>query len=244
MDRPPGLDRDDALFLDLDGTLAPIEARPDDVVFDRGRAELVARLERLMGGAVAVISGRGLDDVDRILGGTPACVSAVHGLVRRSPASGLVRAQPSARLKEARLELQALVRAWPGLLLEDKQLSVAVHYRGAPEAEAAVKAATARLAARTGLKPQDGTMVCELRTPGGGKGEALAAFMREQPFTGRRPVMVGDDLTDEDAFGAAAAAGGFGVLVGPARPTAARYRLENVEAALAWLAMALSENAA
>jgi trehalose 6-phosphate phosphatase len=244
MDRPPGLDHDDALFLDLDGTLAPIEARPDDVVFDARRAELVARLERLMGGALAVISGRGLADVDRILGGAPACVGAVHGLVRRSPAGGLVQAAPSPRLKEARLELRALVEAWPGLLLEDKELSVAVHYRAAPEAEEAVKAAAARLAGRTGLQLQAGTMVCELRTPGGGKGEALRAFMREQPFAGRRPVMVGDDLTDEDAFAAAAAASGFGVLVGPARPTAAHYRLESVEAVGAWLAAALSESAA
>jgi trehalose 6-phosphate phosphatase len=145
---------------------------------------------------------------------------------------------------EARLELQALVRAWPGLIIEDKDLSVAVHYRGAPGAEATVKAATAALAARTGLEPQDGSMVCELRTPGDGKGAALAAFMREEPFTGRRPVMVGDDLTDEGAFEAAAAAGGFGVLVGPDRPTAARYRLENVEAVGAWLAAAFSESAA
>jgi len=238
MDRPPGLDLDDALFLDLDGTLAPIEARPDDVVFDRQRAELVARLERQMGGALAVISGRGLADIDRILGGSPACVSAVHGLVRRSAAGGLVLAEPSPRLKEARQELRALVQTWPGLILEDKDLSVAVHYRAAPEAEKAVKAATARLAVDTGLQSQDGIMVCELRTPGGGKGEALQAFMRERPFAGRRPVMVGDDLTDEGAFEAAAAAGGFGVLVGPDRPTAARYRLESVEATLAWLAAA------
>jgi trehalose 6-phosphate phosphatase len=197
-----------------------------------------------MGGALAVISGRGLADVDRILGGTPVCVSAVHGLVRRGPAGGVIRARPSPWLKQARRELQALVKAWPGLILEDKDLGIAVHYRGAPEAEGAVKAATARLAARMGLQPQDGSMVCELRTPGGGKGAALAAFMRERPFAGRRPVMVGDDLTDEDAFEAAAAADGFGVLVGPVRSTAARYRLESVEAVGAWLAAAFSESAA
>ncbi len=244
MDRPPDLDRDAALFLDLDGTLAPIEARPQDVVFDPRRAALVGRLEQLMGGAIAVISGRSLADLDRILGGAPACVGAVHGLVRRSPGSGLVQAEPSPRLHEARLELQVLVRAWPGVILEDKTLSIAVHYRGAPLAEQAVKAAAAGLAARTGLVLQAGLMVCELRTPGGGKGVALRAFLRERPFTGRRPVMVGDDLTDEQAFEAAASAGGFGVLVGPLRPTAARYRLENVEAVGAWLGAALSASAA
>jgi len=243
MDRPPGLNLDDALFLDLDGTLAPIEARPDDVVFDRRRAELVSRLEQRLGGAVAVISGRTLAEVDRILGGAPACVGAVHGLVRRGP-HGLRQAEPSPSLAEARLELGALARAWPGLILEDKALSVAVHYRGAPEREDAVKAAADRLAARTGLVLQAGSMVCELRTPGGGKGEALDAFMGERPFAGRRPVMVGDDLTDEHAFEAAAARGGFGVLVGPARPTAARYRLDDVDAVAAWLGAALNASAA
>jgi trehalose 6-phosphate phosphatase len=243
MDRPPGLSLDDALFLDLDGTPAPIEARPDDVAFDRRRAELVSRLEQRLGGAVAVISGRTLDEVDRILGGTPACVGAVHGLVRRGP-RGLTRAEPSPRLEEARRELRALARTWPGVILEDKELSVAAHYRGAPEAAEAVTAATARLAARTGLTLQAGLMVCELRTPGGGKGDALAAFMREAPFAGRRPVMVGDDLTDEHAFAAAAARGGFGILVGPVRETAARYRLENVDAVGAWLGAAVSASAA
>jgi trehalose 6-phosphate phosphatase len=243
MDRPPGLNLDDALFLDLDGTLAPIEARPDEVVFDGRRAELVARLEQRLGGAVAVISGRSLAEVDRILGGTPACVGAVHGLVRRS-GRRVSQPAPSPRLAEARRELQALARAWPGMILEDKDLSVAVHYRGVPEAEQAVKTATAGLAARTGLALQAGLMVCELRTPGGGKGEALRAFMREPPFVGRRPVMVGDDLTDEHAFEAAAALGGFGVLVGPVRATAARYRLEDVEAVGAWLGAALNASAA
>jgi trehalose 6-phosphate phosphatase len=243
MDLPPGLDLDDALFLDLDGTLAPIEARPDDVVFDRRRAELVSRLEQRLGGAVAVISGRTLAEVDRILGGTLACVGAVHGLVRRGP-QGVCRTEPSPRLAEARQELGALAEAWPGLILEDKALSVAVHYRGAPERADAVKAAAARLAVRTGLVLQAGLMVCELRTPGGGKGEALDAFMGERPFAGRRPVMVGDDLTDEHAFEAATARGGFGVLVGPARRTAARYRLDDVDAVADWLGAALNASAA
>jgi trehalose 6-phosphate phosphatase len=85
-----------------------------------------------------------------------------------------------------------------------------------------------------------GHMVAELRTPGPDKGDALAAFMAEPPFAGSRPVFIGDDLTDEDAFAAAAAGGGFGVLVGPDRPTAARMRLENVEAVHAWLTAAIA----
>ena len=84
-------------------------------------------------------------------------------------------------------------------------------------------------------------MVAELRTPGPDKGDALAAFMAEPPFAGARPIFVGDDLTDEHGFAAAAALGGFGVLVGPARPTQARARLDDVEAVHAWLAAAVPQ---
>lgn len=244
MFRPPGLDLGDALFLDLDGTLAPLAPRPDDVPFDPRLAELMARLEDAMGGAVAVISGRSAEDVRRILGKAPAAVGAVHGLVRHLPGGGVVTAEPCPGLAAAREDLRTLTQAWPGLLLEDKGLGLALHFRQAPEAEPAVKAAAAAIAARWDLVRQDGAMVCELRAPGGGKGEALAAFLREGPFAGRRPVMVGDDLTDEHGFAAAASAGGYGVLVGPPRATAARYRLEDAEAVIAWLSASLAADAA
>lgn len=241
---PPDLTLNAALFLDLDGTLAPIEARPADVVFDADRAALLARLERAMGGALAVISGRSLEDVRRILGAAPGAVGAVHGLVRRRADGMLVEPAPSADLDGARKVLGALVRAWPGLILEDKGLSVAVHYRQAPAAAPMVEQAVARILAATTLIRQDGSMVCELRTPGPDKSAALMAFMGEAPFAGRYPVMVGDDLTDESAFAAAAAAGGFGVLVGRRPDTAARYGLRDVDAVKAWLAAALTAPAA
>jgi len=244
MPYPPRLDPGDALFLDLDGTLAPIAATPDEVSFDPRLAGLMARLEQAMGGALAVISGRSLEDVRRILGGAPGAVGAVHGLVRHLPGKGTVTAEPSAGLAEARDQLKAVARAWPGVLMEDKGLGLALHYRQAPEAEQAVKAAAAAVAAEKDLVRQDGAMVCELRAPGGGKGEALTAFLAEAPFAGRRPVMVGDDLTDEDGFAAAEAAGGYGVLVGPGRQTAARYRLDDVEAVIAWLSASLAADAA
>ena len=92
-----------------------------------------------------------------------------------------------------------------------------------------------RLADETGLALQAGNLVVELKTPGSSKGTALTAFMQEPPFAGAVPVMLGDDLTDEDGFRAAEALGGFGVLVGPVRETAARYGLPDVVAVLAWL---------
>jgi trehalose 6-phosphate phosphatase len=244
MPHPPPLDRGDALFLDLDGTLAPIASTPDGVAFDPRLAELMTRLEQAMGGALAVISGRSLEDVRRILGGAPRAVGAVHGLVRQLPDRRTVMAEPDADLAEAREQLKGLEDAWPGVLMEDKGLGLAVHYRLAPEAEHAVKAAAGAIASTKNLVRQDGAMVCEIRAPGGGKGAALTAFLAEAPFEGRRPVMVGDDLTDEDGFAAAEAGGGYGVLVGPSRQTAARYRLDDVEAVIAWLSASLAADAA
>jgi len=232
---PPTLPHPCALFLDLDGTLAPFQATPCAVGPEARRQALLSRLAADLDGRVAVVSGRDLQDIDRILAGGVTPVAAVHGLVRRD-ARGRVSALPAHDgLGQARETLKALSRCERGLLFEDKTLSVALHYRNVPEAAEAVVEASERLARVTGLVLQLGDMVAELRTPGCDKGQAVAAFLQEQPFAGTTPVFVGDDLTDEDGFAAATRLGGFGVLVGPPRPTLARYRLEDVESVLAWL---------
>ncbi|MBU2118540.1 MAG: trehalose-phosphatase, partial [Alphaproteobacteria bacterium] len=130
---------------------------------------------------------------------------------------------------------RAFAAARPGLIVEDKTVAAGLHYRGDPRHAEAAEALARDLAARTGLKLQPGKLVLELKTPGADKGTALAAFMAEPPFAGGVPVMVGDDLTDEYGFAAAEALGGFGVLVGAPRPTAARHGLEDVAAVLDWL---------
>ena len=122
-----------------------------------------------------------------------------------------------------------------GLLVEEKPAGVALHYRLAPERAEEVNAFLEALAARSGLALQRGKMVAELRPEGSDKGAALRRLMGEPPFAGARPVFVGDDLTDEDAFRAAASLGGEGVLVGPARPSAARWRLDGVADVNSWL---------
>lgn len=224
-----------ALFLDLDGTLAPIAARPQDVTPDPRRTGILETLLGALGGRLAVVSGRTLADVDRILEGRVPAVAAVHGLVRRDADGQVAQAIPHAALPQALAELRRFAAAQPGLLVEDKQVSATLHYRGAPGQAAAARAEAERIAAATGLALQAGDMVWELRTPGATKGDSVAAFLAHPPFAGARPVFVGDDLTDEDGFKAAQALGGFGVLVGPARTTAARLRLDSVDAALAWL---------
>lgn len=224
-----------ALFLDLDGTLAPIVSRPEQVGPDRRRAVLLKRLTSTLNGRLAVVSGRALDDLDRILerGVTP--IAAVHGLVRRDAAGQVTTSAAAPGMADARLLLRDFARCDKGLQFEDKGVSVALHYRNAPKAGEAVVEAAERIAGATGLTLQLGDMVVELRTPGQDKGQSVAAFLREPPFMGSTPIFVGDDLTDEDGFAAAARLGGYGVLVGPMRPTAASYRLADTSAVSAWL---------
>jgi len=233
---PPAFDlARTALFLDLDGTLAEIAPRPEQVGPERRRTQILSELTERMGGRVAVLTGRSLEDADRILEGAVPAMAAVHGLVRRMPQGDIVRFLPSPKLSEAMTALRALAEGDAGLLVEDKGSSIALHYRQAPGAESAVRRAVEQLAEHTGLAVQEGSMVSELRTSGPHKGDSLKAFLGEPPFAGCVPVMVGDDLTDEHAFAAAEEMGGYGVLVGPSRPTRARYRLPSVSDVLSWL---------
>lgn len=231
--------RDCALFLDLDGTLAPIAARPQDVHPDPRRTDLLERLAGALDGRLAVVTGRTLADVDRILEGRVAAVAAVHGLVRRDARGLLHEHAPHPRLHEAAEAFRRFAARDSGLLVEEKGLSVALHFRLARSCADAARACARRLAAETGLTLQDGDMVEELRTPGPTKADSVRAFMAEPPFAGATPLFLGDDVTDEDGFAAARALGGAGVLVGVARPTGAQYRLPGVEATLAWLEAAL-----
>jgi trehalose 6-phosphate phosphatase len=233
-----------ALFLDLDGVLAPIVARPEEVRPEAGRTRLMQDLQTALDGRLAVISGRTIADLDRILDGAVGSLAGVHGLERRLGHGPIWRAEPSPAVAGAKAAFEAVVRAWPGAVVEEKGVSVGIHYRAAPGALEAVRAVVERLTPTDDLVAQWGQMVAELRTPGPDKGDALMAFMAKPPFAGSRPVFVGDDLTDEHGFAAAAAAGGFGVLVGAPRPSAARMRLENVEAVFDWLSAAVSRSGA
>jgi trehalose 6-phosphate phosphatase len=227
-----------ALFLDLDGTLAAFEPRPQDVGPVAARSRLLRDLGQRLEGRLAVISGRTIADVDRILDGAVTAVAGVHGLERRWPDGRIERPQPAPGLDEARAAFTALKTDIPGLLIEDKRLSLAIHFRAEPTANAAVLATAQSVASRTGLVIQGGEKVVELRGLGARKGDALNAFMHSSPFAGARPLFVGDDLTDEDGFSAAHALGGEGVLVGPERRTAARRRLATVADVTAWLSAA------
>lgn len=231
---PPRLIRP-ALFLDLDGVLAPLAPTPDAVMPDPRRTAVLRSLADRLGGRVAIVSGRTIAEIDRIAEAVTAPASGVHGLERRRADGAVLRADASRGVRAAIAAFEDFARTRPGVIVEDKAVAAGLHYRGAPDAAPAAEALTRRLAAETGLSLQPGNMVIELKTPGASKGTAITAFMAEAPFHGATPVMLGDDLTDEDGFQAAQALGGFGVLVGPPRPTAARFGLPDVDAVLDWL---------
>lgn len=224
-----------ALFLDMDGVLAPLAPTPEAVGPVARRTAILIALEARLEGRLAILSGRTLEEIDRISDGAARSASGVHGLERRNGNGEAVRARPSPGVREAVEAFENFARTRPGIIVEDKGVAAGLHYRQSPHSRDDATALAERLADQTGLKLQPGHMVLELKTPGADKGKALTAFMDEPPFRGGVPVMLGDDLTDEYAFEAATNLGGFGVLVGPERATAARYRLDNVEAVLTWL---------
>lgn len=232
---PPALLQRPALFLDMDGVLAPLAATPDAVVPDARRTEVLRQLAERLEGRVAIISGRTIAEIDRIAESASASASGVHGLERRRADGSLDHAPAAPAVRDAVAAFERFARDRPGTIVEDKAVSAGLHYRGAPTEAPAAEALAHSLAAETGLALQAGNLVVELKTPGTDKGTALRAFMLEPPFAGSIPVMLGDDLTDEDGFRAAAELGGFGVLVGPPRRTAATFGLPDVDAVLAWL---------
>ncbi|MFC3711931.1 trehalose-phosphatase [Sphingoaurantiacus capsulatus] len=237
--RPPAIEpARDALFLDLDGTLAPIAATPDLVVLPPDVGAALVSVQVALDGRVAVISGRSVADLGRLVGLPALYLAGVHGLERRFPDGRAEDVLPSAEMAAARGRIAELAGREPRLLVEDKGLGIAVHFRLAPDLGPLVEREVRDIAADAGLTVQTGKMVVELRQPGADKGAAVGAFMEVPPFAGARPIFVGDDDTDECAFEAVAALGGYGVLVGEPRVTAATYRLDDVTAVGRWLAEA------
>lgn len=227
-----------ALFLDVDGTLIDLADRPDGVnVTHATRLALTMAIDSL-GGAVALISGRTLDDLDRLFAPLRLPSAGQHGLERRH-GDGRIEREPikSGAMAEMEDALRGFVDDHPGCLLEHKGLTMALHYRRAPGAEDAARGAMMALASRFAedFNVHDGKMVLEVKPRGQDKGTALAAFMDEAPFAGRTPVFIGDDVTDEDGFARATTMGGFGILVGERDQTAARYTVADVEAVTALL---------
>ncbi len=237
-----------ALFLDVDGTLVEIEREPGAVRVPERLRAILADLEQAVDSALALVSGRSLQQIDRLFAPLRLSAAGLHGLERRNLRREVVRAKPDpAILDAARRRLSAFADEHPGVLLEDKGLTLALHYRKAPEQ----RAAAARLvedvviASEGALEVLEGKMVFELKPPGFDKGQAIAAFMREPPFAGRQPVFAGDDVTDEAGFTVVNSWAAFRSGSAPRiAPTAADYGHPDVGAMQSWLADLLAAQAA
>ncbi len=233
---PPDLLDGAALFLDFDGTLVELADTPDAIRVAPGLAPMLERLRARLSGRLAIVSGRSIADLERHLPLHGIAFSGSHGLELRLADGTRLPLGVPAGLDAAREAVAAFAAGREGLIVEEKPAGIALHYRLAPAEQDGVRAFMAELGRASGFTLQCGKMVAELRADGANKGDAVRAFMMEPDFEETIPIFVGDDLTDEHAFEAAVALGGAGVLVGPARKTAARYRLPSVTAVAQWLA--------
>jgi trehalose 6-phosphate phosphatase len=236
---PPPLRADCALFLDIDGTLAEIAAKPHLVRIEKDIVGLLPRLSRRLGGALALVTGRSITDVDRLLPSPRLPVAGQHGCERRD-GEGTIHLHAPAAATHARLRalLADLAARHEGLMLEDKGVSIALHYRQSPHLASHVhqtlRSSLAEVEDAGDYVLQSGKMLVEVRPEARDKGTAIRDFMAEPPFKGRHAVFVGDDRTDEDGFEVVESQGGWSIKVGPGR-TAARFRLPNVAAVRRWL---------
>jgi trehalose 6-phosphate phosphatase len=239
MTTPPEAAHDWALFLDVDGTLVHIAEHPESVQPPDRLKQILENAAAAVDGALALISGRSIDAIDRLTGRAAPAAAGLHGLeIRTADGQHQASEGDTPAITSARERLQTLVKAHPDLYLEDKKATVALHYRGAAkgsvsEAERLVDeivdasdGVLARLA---------GKSVYEIKPADGNKGDALRALMATAPFSGRRPVYIGDDVTDEAGFSAVNALDGISIRVGDNTDSVARYQLDTVDEVLEWL---------
>jgi trehalose 6-phosphate phosphatase len=211
-----------AILLDIDGTILDLAPTPGEVYVPPALLQTLAQLWRGTGGALALVSGRSLGDIDRLF--APLRLPAIggHGAEFRAQANGRKAATRAAPLdRDLRHQLAEIVQGTPGVLGEDKGYAFALHYRLAPEQENAVKSAVDAVRAEW---PNDcvevlpGKAVLEVKSAGFNKGAAIRTLMQQEPFAGRRPIFIGDDTTDESAFAVLPAYDGLGFSVGRQLP--------------------------
>ncbi len=237
---PPLPQSDWALFLDIDGTLLDFASGPLSVTVPPSLPTILQRLSARMAGACALVSGRALPEIDQVMGLPHFPAAGQHGLEwRLGEINRTINADDTA-LANAESALQAFADQRPGIGVERKRLGLVLHLRNVPHYRDEAAALATQLAEQSAgrLVLQAGNHVYELRQPGGDKGQAVMRFMACAPFSGRMPVFVGDDLTDEHAFQAVNMLGGLSILVGQRAPTHATLHLPDPAAVRHWLAQA------
>ncbi|GCE91306.1 trehalose phosphatase [Komagataeibacter diospyri] len=216
-----------AFLLDFDGTLVDIAPTPESVVVAPGLLDTLRRLRDKCGNALAVISGRPIDQIDHFLGDVPYAVAGEHGIaIRHAPGQAVERAPlpsvPAAWIEQA----DQLAHAHPGVRIERKKAGLVLHYRGAPDAGEALGRVADGWVATTGgaFHVQAAKMAWEIRPAGIDKGHAVEVLMQSAPFAGRSPIFVGDDVTDEDGIRMAVHLGGVGFRIPADFPDPAAFR--------------------
>jgi trehalose 6-phosphate phosphatase len=236
MPRPPELEIDDALFVDFDGTLVEIALNPADVVVPMSLIALLAGLEAGLGGALAIISGRPIADLDKHLAPLGLAAAGEHGAELRFTGKGRIEQYVDLPTSAAE-SLTALSEQLVGTVLELKTASAALHYREAPEHEAAAIAAIQALAGEhESYEFMHGKMVAEFKPISINKGLAIAELLTQEPFAGRRAVFIGDDVTDETGFEAVNEFGGISIRTERSEDTHAQFFLAGPADVRRWLA--------
>ncbi len=228
-----------ALFLDLDGTLIDIAPTPDAVIIPSDLKPLLTDVSARLGGALAIVTGREVKFIDKIVGDAVGAIGGTHGGEMRMP-DHTTRLTAGNWLTPALTEIvRQLGNDHPALVIEEKKLGIAVHYRMAPYLREEVKNRLGHAVndADGSLILQRGRMVYEILPAQVNKGRAVESFLLADPFHGRKPIAIGDDITDEAMFAAAQEHGGLGIRVGmPDVPTIATHLLPNPRAVRDWIA--------
>lgn len=226
-----------ALFLDVDGTLVQLAEHPLAVEVRSELRDLLQQLIEMTEGALALISGRSLADLDRLFAPLQLPAAGLHGNQRRDASGGLHEPAIAAeQLALARRQAERFAVRYPGCHVEDKGNAFALHFRQVPAAAAGVAALMQALLDELNddYVLQRGKMVMELRPAAHDKGSAILAFLQEPPFSGRLPVFIGDDVSDEDGFRRVSELGGVAIKVGEGE-SAAPWRLADSQAVADWL---------
>lgn len=227
-----------AVFLDIDGTLLDLAATPDSIIVPADLLDDLAAVSRKVDGALALVTGRPIAFVDGAFPGHRFCVAGLHGAEWRDASGAIAGVRAGEDFGRARERLKEAARGWPGVIVEDKGVAIAAHFRNATHLEETVRTFMDGLAESLGAgwMLQKGKCVYEVRPGGRDKGEAVKAFMAAAPFAGRRPLAVGDDVTDEAMFKYVNEAGGLSVMVGhPTGPSEARFIVESPATVRRWI---------
>lgn len=229
-----------ALFLDIDGTLVPIAPTPAEVRPSPDLPRLLSRAAAELGDALAIVSGREVTSIDQVTRGVVPYAAGSHGAeFRLGLGQPVLRPGPQPDIAGLESAVIECMGDWEGILIEPKRAGLAVHYRKAPELGNRVREELEAMLARRAqpdLALLQGDHVVEVRSPAHNKGEAVRRIMAETPFRGRRPIFIGDDVTDEDGFLVVQELGGTAIIVGDRRPTLATRKLASVGEVLGLLA--------